>query len=136
MLARDESNLCLLSHNNTPTNDLPDRSSVKSSSVPPYASYFHHETVTIMTVAPLVWMNGFPGTGKLTVAKAMAALHGSTILLDNHKLIDPVESKISRGHPDYNKARQRQRELAFDEHVYNRDKISELIIFTGVYTYG
>jgi len=85
-----------------------------------------------MTAAPLVWINGFPGSGKLTVAKALAELLGKEmILIDNHQLIDPVEAKIPRDHPDYQKERQLQRRIAFSEYVANATMRSRIVIFTG-----
>src|SRR5271156_3033838 len=85
-----------------------------------------------MTAAPLVWINGFPGSGKLTVARALAKLLGKEIILiDNHQLIDPVEAKIPRDHSDYQKERQLQRIIAFGEYVANAAMYSRIIIFTG-----
>ncbi|KAK4182082.1 hypothetical protein QBC35DRAFT_396683 [Podospora australis] len=83
-------------------------------------------------VAPIIWMNGFPGTGKLTVAEKLAALCGpeNATVLDNHKLIDPVEAKIPRSHPDYQKERQLYRQAVFEEHVCNAGTLSRLVIFT------
>ncbi|TXC00695.1 hypothetical protein FocTR4_00008194 [Fusarium oxysporum f. sp. cubense] len=52
--------------------------------------------------APVVWINGFPGTGKKTIADAMRQLDPNILVLDNHKLIDPVAAVISRDHPEYN----------------------------------
>ncbi|EXA44361.1 hypothetical protein FOQG_08138 [Fusarium oxysporum f. sp. raphani 54005] len=52
--------------------------------------------------APVMWINGFPGTGKNTIADAMKQLDPSILVLDNHKLIDPVAAVISRDHPEYN----------------------------------
>ncbi|ENH67553.1 hypothetical protein FOC1_g10010836 [Fusarium oxysporum f. sp. cubense race 1] len=51
--------------------------------------------------APVMWINGFPGTGKNTIADAMKQLDPSILVLDNHKLIDPVAAVISRDHPEY-----------------------------------
>jgi Mg-chelatase subunit ChlI len=72
--------------------------------------------------APLIWINGFPGTGKFTVARAIASLH---------KLIDPVAAWLPRSHPDYDRERQKQRQLAFDEYASNPDRLADLLIFTG-----
>ncbi|KAH8812079.1 hypothetical protein F5884DRAFT_855386 [Xylogone sp. PMI_703] len=80
--------------------------------------------------APLVWINGFPGSGKLTVAKAIATLHHNTIVLDNHKLIDPVEARFSRTHPDYQKERRRYRQAVLDEYVCDAAMLSKLVICT------
>jgi hypothetical protein len=52
--------------------------------------------------APVVWINGFPGTGKKTIADAMKQLDPNILVLDNHKLIDPVAAAFSREHPEYN----------------------------------
>jgi adenylylsulfate kinase-like enzyme len=81
--------------------------------------------------APLIWINGFPGSGKRTVAMAVAKLHENAILQDNHKLINPVEAKMSRSHPDYQKERKLQRELAFEQYVCDPAMFSSMIIFTG-----
>ncbi|KAF2624945.1 hypothetical protein BU25DRAFT_474443, partial [Macroventuria anomochaeta] len=51
--------------------------------------------------APLVWINGFLGSGKLTIARSLTTLLPSMILIDNHKLIDPVEAHFPQTHPDY-----------------------------------
>lgn len=81
--------------------------------------------------APLIWINGFPGTGKFTVAKAITSLRANSILIDNHKLIDPIEARLPRSHPDYNSERQKQRQLAFNQYASNPDTLTDLLIFTG-----
>ncbi|KAI3585297.1 hypothetical protein IWW34DRAFT_816276 [Fusarium oxysporum f. sp. albedinis] len=48
--------------------------------------------------APVVWINGFPGTGKKTIADAMKQLDPNILVLDNHKLIDPVAATILQRH--------------------------------------
>ena len=88
-----------------------------------------HGTVN---TAPLAWINGFPGSGKMTVATRLQALHGSAILLDNHKLIDPVEAKYPRDHPQYQDERRRHRQHVFDQYASNTTMLSQLIIFTGM----
>ncbi|KAI4661104.1 uncharacterized protein J4E79_004914 [Alternaria viburni] len=70
-------------------------------------------------IAPVVWINGFPGCGKLTIASVMKTLHTDMILLDNHQLIDPVEAKFQRSHPDYQKERHRYRQHIFREYSDN-----------------
>jgi len=82
-------------------------------------------------IAPLVWINGFPGCGKLTIASVMKTLHTDMILLDNHKLIDPVEAKYARSHPDYQKERHQYRQNIFREHVSNPATLSRVVVFTG-----
>ena len=81
--------------------------------------------------APVMWINGFHGSGKLTVATTLKALHGAAILLDNHQLIDPVEARFSRDHPEYQRERQLYRKLIFNKFVSDALKLSHLIIFTG-----
>jgi adenylylsulfate kinase-like enzyme len=81
--------------------------------------------------APVVWINGFPGSGKLTVATAAAALDKTAIVLDKHKLIDPVEARFERSHPSYQNERRRFRQAALDKHVRDIGMLSRLVIFTG-----
>ncbi|KAI4615905.1 hypothetical protein J4E83_006573 [Alternaria metachromatica] len=81
-------------------------------------------------IAPVVWINSFPGCGKLTIASVMKTLHTDMILLDNHKLIDPVEAKFPRSHPDYQKERHRYRQHIFREHVSNPAMLSQVVVFT------
>lgn len=87
--------------------------------------------MTTVEAAPLLWINGFPGTGKLTVATAITELHKSAVVLDNHKLIDPVEAKFPRTHPDYQRERKLYRQKIFDEFVCNTEMLSKLVVFTG-----
>lgn len=112
--------------------DLPphSRTGLESSGHPrPRVDHAHHPGV--IKAAPLVWINGFPGCGKLTMATALATLHGAAIVLDNHKLIDPVEAQLPRTHPDYQKKRQLYREVILDEFVFDTATLSRLVIFTG-----
>ncbi len=85
-------------------------------------------------VRPLVWINAFPGTGKHTVAKELVTLFGPSDkvrLVHNHSLIDPVEARFSRSHPDYQKERRRVRQTAFAELVVDPSTLSTTVIFTG-----
>lgn len=82
-------------------------------------------------IAPVVWINGFPGCGKLTTTSIVKTLHEDMILLDNHKLIDPVEAKFPRSHPDYQKERHLYRQQIFKEYVSNSTKLSQVVVFTG-----
>jgi len=83
--------------------------------------------------APLVWVNGFPGSGKLTVLRVLVGLFGvgQVVLIDNHQLIDPVEATTPREHPVYQRQRKLQREKVFHEYVANPEMASCIIIFTG-----
>lgn len=84
--------------------------------------------------APVVWINGFPGTGKLTVATALADLHPDAMVIDDHKLIDPVEKRFPRSHPEYQEQRQAYRQAVFDEYVCNKAFSAITIIFTDFQT--
>lgn len=66
--------------------------------------------------APLIWINGLPGTGKLTVAKEIGALDSLAIVISNHSLIDPVARWLgpnSRNHPRYQEERKDECAKAF-----------------------
>lgn len=81
--------------------------------------------------APLIWINAFPGTGKLTIAKAIKSMGEFITVIDNHQLIDPVAAKLSRDDPHYQTERKRERERAFKKYVQDPGRASETIIFTG-----
>ncbi|KAI9788408.1 MAG: hypothetical protein M1816_006933 [Peltula sp. TS41687] len=82
--------------------------------------------------APLIWINGYPGSGKLTIARALLVLYGmkKAILVHNHQLIDPVEARTPRTHPDYDRQRQLERSRAFFTYVESLETSSQIIIFT------
>lgn len=80
---------------------------------------------------PVIWINGFPGTGKLTIARALVRIYILSILIDNHKLIDPVDLNFPRDHPQYQTERKRRREWAFENFVFEPTRLSEAVIFTG-----
>lgn len=89
---------------------------------------------TTIASAPLIWINGFPGTGKLTVAKAMSSLDSEALVIDNHMLIDPVAHRLgpaSRSHPRYQEERKIERTRAFESWVVNPACKSRTVIFTG-----
>ncbi|UNI19622.1 hypothetical protein JDV02_005801 [Purpureocillium takamizusanense] len=66
--------------------------------------------------APHIWINGFPGVGKLAVARELQRLMPGSVLIDNHQLIDVVD--LPRDHPDYTAQRERVRLEAFDKWVH------------------
>ncbi|KAL8415004.1 hypothetical protein RB594_006001 [Gaeumannomyces avenae] len=80
--------------------------------------------------APVVWINGFPGCGKLTVATAIRALDETVIVLDNHKLIDLVEERVARTHPSYQHERRCFRQAVLKENVCDPAGLSRLVVFT------
>ncbi|PON26140.1 hypothetical protein TGAM01_v205084 [Trichoderma gamsii] len=79
---------------------------------------------------PVLWINGFPGTGKLTIARELARIHIPSILIDNHQLIDPVAAKFSRDHPRYQIERKLRRAWAFENFVWEPTRLLEAVIFT------
>lgn len=82
--------------------------------------------------APLIYINAFPGVGKLTISRCLQTLiTWPSRILDNHTLIDPVEAHTPRTSPAYQSQRQhyrrrRLREVATDP--------STLYIFTDAQT--
>ncbi|VUC37180.1 unnamed protein product [Clonostachys rosea] len=81
-----------------------------------------------MVAAPIIWINAFPGTGKLTVARALRALIPKSVVIGNHQLIDPVT--LSRDHPCYQTERKKEREKAFSKYVFNPSWAEYTIVFT------
>ncbi|KAH7164801.1 hypothetical protein DER46DRAFT_576130 [Fusarium sp. MPI-SDFR-AT-0072] len=80
--------------------------------------------------APVVWINGFPGTGKETIADAMKQFDTNILVLDNHKLIDPVAAVFSRDHPEYFTQRQQYRQAILQRHVLHPSSHDHLVVFT------
>ncbi|KAL8860484.1 MAG: hypothetical protein Q9178_003143 [Gyalolechia marmorata] len=50
---------------------------------------------------PFVYINGYPGVGKYTIAKELAQMLPNAKLLDNHLFIDPVAAVYDRSMPEY-----------------------------------
>ncbi|GIZ43980.1 hypothetical protein CKM354_000718900 [Cercospora kikuchii] len=80
----------------------------------------------------LVWINGFPGVGKLTVARELLKLYTKeqVALIDNHQLIDSVAARFQRNDPQYYVERRKERQKAFERWVLNRDERHRLVVFT------
>ena len=60
-------------------------------------------------VAFVIYINGWPGVGKLTVATALQPLIPGSQILHNHELIDPVENIYPRRSPYYHEKREEYR---------------------------
>lgn len=104
-----------------------------SSSTAGYYPHFSPLPITLFAMAaPLIWINGFPGAGKLTVARELGALHESFKIIDNHQLIDPVEARFSRSQPEYQPARKVERQRVFAEWVLSEQHLARTIVFTGI----
>lgn len=66
---------------------------------------------TYLDTGMIIFLNGFPGVGKLTIGKLLTKLIPSSRLIDNHLMIDPAESiEPHRSQPEYRKIRQLIRE--------------------------
>ncbi|KAH6984740.1 hypothetical protein BKA56DRAFT_614459 [Ilyonectria sp. MPI-CAGE-AT-0026] len=55
---------------------------------------------------PFIYINGYPGVGKLTVAKELCKLLPKAKLVSNHLLIDPVAAIFERTGEEYQPLRQ------------------------------
>ena len=56
-------------------------------------------------MAQYIYINGFPGVGKLTVAKELQKLIPNSKVYHNHLLIDPIAAAVDRGSPQYDAMR-------------------------------
>lgn len=64
---------------------------------------------------PIIHINGFPGTGKLTVAQYLVAdvTPVNLKLIHNHLLINPADAVLHRNQPGYQALRQAIRGAIF-----------------------
>lgn len=69
-------------------------------------------TPPMTVVQPTIYINGFPGVGKLTVAKELQTLLPNAEVVDNHRLIDPVAAIYERSHPRYQALRKQVASLS------------------------
>ncbi|KAF2498953.1 hypothetical protein BU16DRAFT_455409 [Lophium mytilinum] len=88
---------------------------------------------------PFIWINAFPGTGKLTITTHLLPLlsnnpESTPLLIHNHKLIDPVSKTHARDHPDYQTERKRVRDDAFATYVEDPSTLNKIVIFTDFQT--
>jgi chloramphenicol 3-O-phosphotransferase len=67
------------------------------------------------TTGKIIVLNGFPGTGKLTILKQAKELlpADTTILMDNHLLIDPVTAVIPDRSDEHHELRRKLRAPVF-----------------------
>lgn len=84
--------------------------------------------------SPIIHINGFPGVGKLTVARALRALfrshHLSARLVDNHLLIDPASAILKRTEEGYQSLRRALRAAVFEPLAENPTTYEHSYIFT------
>ena len=104
---------------------------------------YQKSELNTVSIGPLVWINGYPGTGKLTIAREIMAILGENqaLLVDNHQLIDPVEIELAqsdpemqdiRSHPQYQTKRKSKREAAFQECISDVRQFHKTVFFTGI----
>lgn len=72
-------------------------------------------------------INGWPGTGKLTIARQLAR-HINAKLIDNHTLINPAECLFERDNPNYWPLRKEVRKLVLAQAL--KLPVKTPIIFT------
>lgn len=83
---------------------------------------------------PRVYINGFPGTGKLTIAKYLDHASDKIKRVHNHLLINPAEAVLSRDQPGYQDLRRRIRSAIFESLIHEPSTYSTLYIFTDAQT--
>ena len=67
------------------------------------------------TYSPCVlFLNGFPGVGKLTIARHLRRILSESLLVDNHLLIDPAEAIEPNRTPAHYTLRRAIRQAAFE----------------------
>lgn len=80
--------------------------------------------------APVIYINGYPGVGKFTIAKALQRLIAGSILIHNHQLIDPIEKKYARGSRPYNEKRSTERHKVLSPIAHDSKTRDTVYIFT------
>lgn len=80
---------------------------------------------------PLIHLNGFPGTGKLTIARALVELlNPCGRLVHNHLLINPADAVLHRTEPGYQDLRRALRAAVFTALAQNAAAHKTAYIFT------
>jgi hypothetical protein len=81
---------------------------------------------------PIVHINGFPGIGKLTIARKLVALLGpyNGKPIHNHLLIDPASAVLPRSSADYQPLRRAIRAVVFDALAASSDTFDSVFVFT------
>lgn len=86
---------------------------------------------------PLIHINGFPGTGKLTVAQdlvAHVALSANLKLIHNHLLINPADAVLHRTQPGYQSLRRAVRAAIFTSLATEPATFNTTYLFTDFQT--
>ena len=90
-----------------------------------------------MPPLPIVHINGWPGIGKLTIARKIIALLGGSHdarLVHNHLLIDPVDTILSRNSPSYQTYRRNLRAIVFKAIATVPETFDSIYVFTDFQT--
>jgi hypothetical protein len=84
--------------------------------------------------APVVWVNGFPGTGKSTVSGILVDLIGRTnaMCFERHKITDAVDKNITPDDPEYHNEQEKFRQSLFQRFVENELCYNVVFIFPGI----
>jgi hypothetical protein len=72
-----------------------------------------------------VYINGYPGIGKLTIANELQQLLPNSKVYHNHHLIDPIDALVERSSPGYHEMRTGLRRYILNEIAtsqYTKDK--------------
>jgi hypothetical protein len=91
------------------------------------------------TPAPIIHINGFPGTGKLSIATRLTELLKSDAgisakLVHNHLLINPADAILHRSQPGYQALRRAIRAAVFGALATDADTHGTVYIFTDFQT--
>ena len=81
---------------------------------------------------PIVHINGFPGIGKLTIARQLVdlLLCFNAKLVHNHLLIDPAGAVLPRSSEDYQPLRRAIRATIFNTLAKSSDTFDSVYVFT------
>lgn len=71
-------------------------------------------------MSPYIYINGYPGIGKLTIAKELEKLVPNSKVYHNHLLIDPIAPLVDRDSPHYHNIR-----TSFRRYILNTIATSE-----------
>lgn len=84
-----------------------------------------------MSAAPLLYINGYPGTRNLIVAQEIVKLLGEekAILIDNRQLIDLVAAVYSSEHPKYQQELSKERTRVIQRYVETESMRTSVVIF-------
>ncbi|KGO64099.1 hypothetical protein PITC_087670 [Penicillium italicum] len=79
---------------------------------------------------PIVHLNGFPGVGKLTIARCLIKQLPSAKLVHNHLLINPADAVLHRTQPGYQALRRGIRDSIFSALTNEPATFDTTYIFT------